>query len=531
MNKRKILLVDDDEKLLKLGQAIFESGGYDVIQAGNGKEAIDAMNEARVELVVTDILMPSLDGYLLCYYIRTNAKIADIPVIVYTSTYTSKSDENFAFEIGADMFIRKPASMLVLLSAAKELISIPRRKIYRPSPTPEAFDVVYKYNTRLTEKLEHRSSDLQEARETLKKKHYRFQELFEGAPHAMLVLDLNSGLFIKCNDNALNLLKFSGETLMRKSLADICPQIYADGSLSRERINNIFRKVTNGEKPVFEWAIQDAEGNEILCEVRLASLTGFDGPQIIASFIDITERKEADAVREKMTADIVHRNKELEQFAYITSHNLRAPVANIIGILDLMAINEPKKEIAAEMRSALVTSVRKLDSIIKDLNDVLQIKNTLDEKKEAVRFSEILEDIKISIADTIRNDDVHIQGDFSEVDSIFTIKSYLYSIFFNLISNSIKYRQPGLPPNIEIKSTLSADRTRLFFKDNGLGMDLEKGQSQVFRLYKRFHTHVEGKGVGLFMVKTQVETLGGEISVASEVNKGTEFSIEFTNDK
>ena len=103
----------------------------------------------------------------------------------------------------------------------------------------------------------------------------------------------------------------------------------------------------------------------------------------------------------------------------------------------------------------------------------------------------------------------------------------MYSIFYNLISNSIKYRQQQVPCLIEIKSRRVKDTIELVFTDNGMGIDLQKRGDQVFGLYKRFHTNIEGKGMGLFMVKTQVETLGGKISIQSEVNKGTEFKIEF----
>jgi signal transduction histidine kinase len=110
-----------------------------------------------------------------------------------------------------------------------------------------------------------------------------------------------------------------------------------------------------------------------------------------------------------------------------------------------------------------------------------------------------------------------------------TTKSYLHSIFYNLISNSLKYRQPNIAPLIEIKSEILNNKIVLLFKDNGMGIDLENQNNMVFGLYKRFHPdHAEGKGVGLYMVKTQVETIGGSISVKSEVNKGTEFRIEFS---
>ena len=104
----------------------------------------------------------------------------------------------------------------------------------------------------------------------------------------------------------------------------------------------------------------------------------------------------------------------------------------------------------------------------------------------------------------------------------------MHSIFYNLITNSIKYKQPGLPLVCEIKSKLLDNTVQLLFKDNGIGIDLKKTGDQIFELYKRFHIGAtEGKGMGLFMVKTHVESLGGHISVASEVNVGSEFKIEF----
>jgi signal transduction histidine kinase len=116
------------------------------------------------------------------------------------------------------------------------------------------------------------------------------------------------------------------------------------------------------------------------------------------------------------------------------------------------------------------------------------------------------------------------------VNGLRTIKSYIYSIFYNLTSNSIKFKQPGIPPIIEISSFLSENKIVLLFKDNGLGIDLNKKGNQVFGLYKRFHLDTEGKGIGLYMVKTQVESLGGTIFIHSNVNTGTEFRIEFENE-
>ena len=103
----------------------------------------------------------------------------------------------------------------------------------------------------------------------------------------------------------------------------------------------------------------------------------------------------------------------------------------------------------------------------------------------------------------------------------------MHSIFFNLIFNSIKYRQLDTTPVIKIKSELIEGKIKISFKDNGIGIDLTKYGDKIFGLYKRFHFHVEGKGIGLFMVKTQIETLGGTIGVESKQGEGTGFIIEF----
>ncbi|MDQ3191021.1 MAG: PAS domain S-box protein [Bacteroidota bacterium] len=250
--------------------------------------------------------------------------------------------------------------------------------------------------------------------------------------------------------------------------------------------------------------------------------------RMIGTNFDITEQKELELQKEKMIEDIVQRNKNQEQFSYIVSHNLRAPVANILGLTNLLQEENISTETAMYANKALILSANKLDEVIKDLNDILHVRTHITERKELVNFSNIVSDIHVSIEAMIAKGNATIQCDFSEVTEMMTIKSYLYSIFYNLISNSIKYRQPNVPLSIEIKSQTINNKIILLFKDNGLGIDLEKQNDNVFGLYKRFHIHyAEGKGMGLYMVKTQVEAIGGLIRIKSEVNKGTEFRIEF----
>lgn len=247
-----------------------------------------------------------------------------------------------------------------------------------------------------------------------------------------------------------------------------------------------------------------------------------------SAVLNAIERNLAEKDKQTFLDDLIQRNKDLEQFAYIVSHNLRAPVANILGLSEIMQRKKLSGEDKFETMRGLSSSVKKLDDVIKDLNHILQVRFKVSEQKELILFSQLASDIHQSIKGHIEKEEAEFKWDFSEVDEFLTIKSYLHSIFYNLISNSLKYRQPDIPPIIEIRSRQVKDKIEVLFKDNGMGIDLKKKSAQVFGLYKRFHTHsAEGKGVGLYMVKTQVEILGGRISIESEINKGTTFKIEF----
>ncbi|MES2704498.1 MAG: PAS domain S-box protein [Bacteroidota bacterium] len=241
---------------------------------------------------------------------------------------------------------------------------------------------------------------------------------------------------------------------------------------------------------------------------------------------NITERKMLEIKEKNVTAELIDRNRDLEQFAYIITHNLRAPVANITDISTTILTGTLNKEEETEFMEGLNTAIRKLDGVIIDLNNILQVRYKMNEHKERVSFSQVVNDIKLSIRNYLDKELVEIKSDFSEIDELSTLKSYLHSIFYNLISNSIKYRRQHIAPVIEITSRKVDNSVELVFKDNSMGIDIEKKGDQVFGLYKRFHPEsAEGKGMGLYMVKTQVETLGGKISIKSQVDQGTEFKI------
>jgi PAS domain S-box-containing protein len=238
---------------------------------------------------------------------------------------------------------------------------------------------------------------------------------------------------------------------------------------------------------------------------------------------DITERKKIEEEREKMISSIVQHNKNLEQFASIVSHNLREPVANILGLSQILMQGELEDDYTKQL---LVEVAEQLDGTLKDLNNILQVKSEINEYKETVHFPDLINGIKSTIHNLGRDESARIEADFEAIDTITSIKSYIHSIFYNLISNSIKYRKADKNSIIRVKTELNAGNILISFKDDGIGIDLGKNGNKIFGLYKRFHHDVEGKGLGLFMVKTQVEALGGNVRVHSKPGEGAEFIVE-----
>lgn len=240
---------------------------------------------------------------------------------------------------------------------------------------------------------------------------------------------------------------------------------------------------------------------------------------------DITKRKAETLEKERLIEEMSRRNAKLEQFGYIISHNLRAPLANIIGASTALKEADLLDEDRSFYNGAVLKSADKLDHIIQDLNHILEIRSDI-HLKETLRFSELVEHIKDDLTEILSESDFRITYDFSAIDEMSAAKVYLQSIFLNLITNSIKYRCVNLPC-LTITSQRIDGRVNLVFEDNGIGLDLEKNKQQIFGLYKRFHTSLPGKGMGLFMVKSQVELLNGTITIDSSENKGTKFTIVF----
>lgn len=226
----------------------------------------------------------------------------------------------------------------------------------------------------------------------------------------------------------------------------------------------------------------------------------------------------------KTNLELVEQNTRLEQFAFIISHNLRAPLARLIGLSNILDFAKDAKE-ADDIVHLIIKSTHDLDQVIKDLTLILGIQKMNTLVLSEINLDEMLQKILKTVEDEIRETRATVVSDFGAANHITSLHPYLESIFYNLISNAIKYRHPERLPQIKIQSEIVDGHIKIDFADNGLGIDIDKNRDNLFSLYRRFHFHVEGKGMGLYLVKTQLEALGGRVEIQSKVNEGTVFSI------
>ena len=233
----------------------------------------------------------------------------------------------------------------------------------------------------------------------------------------------------------------------------------------------------------------------------------------------------------KTNMELVSQNNQLEQFGYIIAHNLKGAVARILGLSNLIKGKPFEPERDQEVIELMYGSAQGLEAAINDLNAILEIKKGIHNLNELVRFSDRLDKVKSMLKDRIKESDTVIHADFEQAPTCFAVPAYIESILYNLVSNGVKYRDAERRPVINLRTILENNQIILTVRDNGIGMDLSNMKEKLFTMYQRFHSHVEGKGLGLFLVKTQVEALDGTIEIESKVKEGTSFTITLPADR
>jgi PAS domain S-box-containing protein len=270
---------------------------------------------------------------------------------------------------------------------------------------------------------------------------------------------------------------------------------------------------------------------------------------IIGAMTDVTERVKSQEMMEikvkERTAELAGKNRELnvnyetlkrlnddlDSFVHAASHDLKVPIVNIEALTKIILRDSTLGDKTQEVFEKVLQSVQRVMKTISSLGEATKARKNLYDDIENIKFDAILDEIRDDISEFIKDSKVAIIADFKACKNLNYSRTGLKSILYNFVTNAIKYNSPDRIPKVEIKTSLEGEWVVLSVKDNGLGMNMDKQGKKLFSIFKRLHDHVEGAGVGLYVVKRLVENNGGKIEVDSVLNEGSTFRVYFKQEE
>jgi PAS domain S-box-containing protein len=296
----------------------------------------------------------------------------------------------------------------------------------------------------------------------------------------------------------------------------------------RDMVTQTFQKGIQQGSLYFESEIIKVDGSRSWASVKGKVYYDAQGaPQrVVGIMTDISERKRAEAALQQSHQELLRTNTDLDNFIYTASHDLRSPIVNLEGLILMLQRNLTTQLDAQnqQLLDMMNTSIGRLKRTIDGLTDITRIQKE-DEQRETILIPELLQEVKQDIHSMLEESGAQLDLDL-QIPSLEFARHNLRSILYNLLSNAVKYRKPDEALHIKIATYLQESYTVLSVEDNGLGIS-EANQTKLFSMFKRFHSHVRGSGIGLYLVKRIIENAGGKIDAQSQEGVGSRFCVYF----
>ena len=513
-----ILLVDDkQENLFSLEQLLDDEYQANFIKCTSGNEALNIALKEKIALILLDVQMPGMDGYEVAKFLKQNKKTSAIPLIFVTAL---DHDINYILEgykKGAVDYLLKPLNP-----------AITRAKV-------RAFIHTY-----------HQQQELERKNFMLE----NLAMLVNNSIDLMCILDSKSLHIESVNPAWENTLGFDKDVLLGKPIKSLPGALEGFAALYAPQEDVVLFEnhlpSADGSKIWFSWSFVQKNGlwygngknitKNKMIEEKLAQANEALEKKVLERTADllsvneqlkdeITKRSGAEKALKHYNERLLKTNEELDSFVYVASHDLKAPIANIESLFNILnkKLKDKINDDEEKLFSMVGHSLNKFNTILKDLGRIISIQEDLEADYTDVSINEILNDTLEDIKGLIEKNNAQIKTNLS-IEHVTYAAKHVRSILYNLISNAIKYRCPKRDPIVEVNSWEEKDYVILSVKDNGMGLtDTQK--SRMFSMFRRFHTHVEGSGVGLYMLKKIVTNNGGRIELESEETVGSEFKV------
>ncbi|MCK0188703.1 PAS domain-containing sensor histidine kinase [Arenibacter sp. F20364] len=353
-----------------------------------------------------------------------------------------------------------------------------------------------------------------------------FKGSFESSAVGMALVATN-GAWIDVNDSLCISLGYTRKELLKLTFQDITHPEDLDKDLDHLQI----LLDGNGDSYQMEKRYFHKEGHIVYVVLTVTAVKDIEGnlSHFISQVMDISSRIEARKKSEELLAITKNQNNSLLNFAHIVSHNLRSHSSNLTMLSNYLIQEEEENE-RKVIEKMIKDASESLNETVSHLNEVVQINTSAKEQLKKVNLSNTIKTVEKNITALLNEKNVECDIAIDPTFNVKAVPAYLDSIFLNLFTNSIKYSSPERRPKITISSKKKGKSIVLDFKDNGLGINLERHGEKLFGMYKTFHEHNDAKGIGLFITKNQIEAMDGKIEVESTVDKGTTFRVTLASE-
>lgn len=528
----KILVVDDREDDRYLLETMLRGSGYGVVSARNGVEALEILKKDSIGMIITDILMPKMDGFQLCHECKQDNNCRKIPFIFYTATYTDKNDEEFALNLGAELFIVKPTEPDVLLNKLKIVIEKYKNRVIVTPKQPIQEEKVYlvEYNKVLVNKLEKKLQDLEREikerkhmEQTLKMSEEKYHDLYENAPDMFASIDARAAEILICNQTMATALDYSKDDIIGRTIFEF---YHPDCIDAAKKSFQLFVKTGEGDDN--ELRIVRKDGSIIYARLRVSAVRDEKGKIIYSRsvFRDITASKKME--------EVVLQSEKLKSLGIITAgiaHNFNNILAIISGNIQLLGDQERYKN-DNELTNMIDTVSRAADDgaeIVKRMG-----KFALTEKDHSAFLPTDIKQLVEEAIQFTKPSWLNIAGarginynldrtGIKKVPSILGNPSELREVLINIINNALDVMHEG--GTLLFCTWSNEEVVYLSISDTGRGMS-EEVKNKIFDPF--FTTkRAKGSGLGMSVAYGIVTGHGGHIEVESESGKGTTFTLRF----
>jgi len=517
-----ILIADDNPIELKLLQAQLEAAEHCVFPAADGVEALAVLGREEIEAIISDILMPRMDGYRLCYEVRKDERLCSLPFIFYTSTYTSPSDEKLARELTADAFLRKPASPSVILETLRAP-SHDRPATRRVIPAADELGLMKEYSERMVSKLEGKNLELQEINLKLRESEEQYRDLFDNA-HDLIQIVSADGRLLYVNRAWQETLGHVDSDIGKLKLLDLIP---ADRHPDWEEL---FREVLAGKPAkLAEMEFNTKDGKRIAVEGSM-NVKVMEGKPVSLRciFRDVTEKK-------KFEAQLL-RNQRLESIGTLAggiAHDLNNALAPIMMSLQLLRMKFTDAESVSLLDMIAGSAQRGADMV----KQVLTFSRGLEGRRAEVQIKHLVKEMQNIIQQTFPKS-IQLRTEIGkDLWTLTADATQLHQVLLNLCLNA----RDAMPHGGKL--SIRAENIQLDEQFARMNPEAKAGPYVAFtvtdsgtgippgireRIFDPFFTTKalgHGTGLGLSTVRGIVKSHGGFVYVYSEPGKGTAFKV------